>query len=250
MSSFKDHFSALAAQYAAFRPTYPAELFDHLAAACAERRLAWDCACGSGQASLPLAERFACVVASDASPQQIAAAPPHARIRYTVANEMHAGLAAQSVDLVTVAQALHWLDLERFYTEVERVLKPKGLLAVWTYGMPQLLEPESDAVLTRFARDVVGPWWPPERELVETGYRTLPFPYVELTAPHFRMERRWQLSHLLGYVRSWSATARYVAAKAVDPAVELGTELAQVWGDALEERLITWPLALRLGRRA
>ena len=247
MASFKDHFSALAAQYAAFRPTYPPELFDYLASACGERRLVWDCACGNGQASLPLAQHFEAVVASDASAQQIAAASPHPRISYRVASESQSGLEPGSVDLVTVAQALHWLNLEGFYAEVKCVLAPRGLLAVWTYAVPRAREPDIDAAIARFAGETVGPWWPPERRLVDSGYRTLPFPFAELASPPFHMEQRWPLPHFLGYARSWSATARYVADKGVDPVLALGEELETMWGAPEVERSIIWPLSLRVG---
>jgi SAM-dependent methyltransferase len=250
MASFKDHFSALAAQYATFRPTYPRELFEYLTRVCRAHRLVWDCACGNGQASLPLAERFDAVVASDASAKQIAAAAPHPRISYRVATESQSGLDASSVDLVTVAQALHWLDLERFYAEVARVLTPHGVLAVWTYGVPRAREPDIDAAIARFAGETVGAWWPPERRFVDSGYRTLPFPFPELTPPALHMEQRWQLSHFLGYARSWSATARYAAEKAEDPVIALEAELEPMWGGARIERAIIWPLALRVGSRS
>jgi ubiquinone/menaquinone biosynthesis C-methylase UbiE len=131
---FKDHFSRLAAQYSAFRPAYPPAIYDYLGQLCHERQSAWDCACGNGQAALALAERFQAVIATDASPQQLAAAPAHANVTYRVARAEESGIESQSVDLVTVAQALHWFDLDPFYGEVQRVLKPSGVLAVWTYG--------------------------------------------------------------------------------------------------------------------
>jgi len=250
MASFKDHFSALAAQYAAFRPTYPCGLFAYLAGLCAEHRLVWDCACGNGQASVPLAQHFQRVVASDASAQQIAAATAHPRISYRVAPETQSGLETGSVDLVTVAQALHWLDLERFYAEAARVLGPGGWLAVWTYGVPRAREPDIDAVIGRFASETVGPYWPPERALVDSGYRTLPFPFAEEVTPPFHMEQRWTLPHFLGYARSWSATARYVAEKELDPVLALEEELQRMWGLPESERAIIWPLSLRVGARA
>src|SRR5690348_223725 len=159
MSGFKDHFSGVAAQYASFRPRYPAALFDFIAALCSARRRAWDCACGTGQATLDLAERFDSVVATDASPQQIAAAAAHARVTYRVAPAERSGLEDRSIDLVAVAQALHWLDLPRFYAEAQRVLVPQGVIAVWTYGgLSVAEEPAIDAALRRFAEEVVGPF--------------------------------------------------------------------------------------------
>lgn len=247
--SFKDHFSRLAAQYSAYRPAYPAALFDYLARSCPERQTAWDCACGNGQATLALAERFNSVIATDASPQQIAAATARANITYRVAPAEQSGIESKSLDLVSVAQALHWFDLESFYREVERVLKTSGLLAVWTYGVLHVEGDSIDALLQEFYHDIVGPYWPPERRFVEEGYRGLAFPFTEISPPSFNMEEHWNREHLLGYLRTWSATARYVEDKGVDPVSALEGRLASIWNDAQNARKVTWPLALRVGRR-
>src|SRR5436309_13441105 len=133
--SFHDHFSEVANRYADFRPHYPATLFDYLATPVPRSSLVWDCACGSSQATLDLATRFDRVVATDASREQIASATPHPNVEYRVAPADESGLPDASVGLLTVAQALHWFDLERFYAEAKRVLQPGGVLAVWAYGM-------------------------------------------------------------------------------------------------------------------
>jgi SAM-dependent methyltransferase len=246
--SFKDHFSKLAAEYAAFRPAYPPALFDYLAQLSPQRRMAWDCACGTGQASVALAEHFDSVIATDASQQQIGAAAPHSRVTYRVAKAGDSGLGSKSVDLVTVAQALHWFDLETFYSEVERVLVPSGVIAAWTYGVLHVEGEAVDALIQEFYYDIVGPYWPPERRLVEEGYRSLAFPFAEVSAPPFNMEERWERAHLLGYLRSWSAVARYAQARGVDPVAGLELRLEPVWSDARAIRKVTWPLAMRVGR--
>jgi SAM-dependent methyltransferase len=247
--AFKDHFSSIAAQYAEFRPLYPDELFEYLASLVVTRKLAWDCACGNGQATLPLAARFEHVVGTDASAAQIAAAAPHPRTEYRVAPAEQCGIAAACVDLITVAQALHWFEVERFYAEADRVLKPGGALAVWTYGGMRMPDEALDELLLQFNREVVGPYWPPERRLVDEGYRTLPFPYPQLEPPDFHMEQQWPLPRLLGYVRSWSATRRFAAHHGTDPVVDLARQLQAAWGDAEEGRRIIWPLSLRVGRK-
>jgi SAM-dependent methyltransferase len=247
--SFKDHFSRLAAQYSAYRPAYPEALFDYLARSCPERRTAWDCACGNGQATLALAERFDSVIATDASPQQIAAATARANITYRVARAEQSDIESKSLDLVSVAQALHWFDLDSFYGEVARVLKTSGVLAVWTYGVLHVEGDAIDALLQEFYHDTVGPYWPAERRFVEEGYRGLAFPFTEISPPPFNMEVHWDREHLLGYLRTWSATARYVEDKGVDPVSALEDRLASIWIDAQNARTVTWPLALRIGRR-
>ncbi len=206
----KDHFSGHADRYEAFRPSYPESLFAYLASLCLTRELAWDCATGNGQAAVALAPYFRNVVATDASRKQIDQARQREHIRYLVAPAEDVPLESASVDLVSVAQALHWLDLPRFYAEVRRVVRPGGILAVWCYELHSIT-PEVDAVIRRFYTDIVGSYWPPECRLVEEGYQTLPFPFDELTPPGFQMTQSWDLAHLMGYLDSWSATQRYRA---------------------------------------
>jgi len=246
--SFRDHFSAVAEGYAAYRPRYPDALFDYVAGLAPRRGLAWDCACGNGQATLGLAERFDRVIATDASAAQIAQAAPHPRVVYRVAPAESSGLEATSVDLVTVAQAMHWLDLDRFYAEVRRVLAADGVLAVWTYAKAHLDDPALDGVLQEFYHGTIGPFWPPGRELAETGYRTLPFPFDERTAPPFEMTADWTLAQLLGYVGTWSATGRYVTERGRDPRPDLEVALRLRWGPAGETHRLRWPVGLRVGR--
>lgn len=247
--SFKDHFSRLAAGYSAFRPSYPPVMFEFLGRVCAERGAAWDCACGTGQATLALAEWFDAVVATDASAQQVAAAPAHPKVTYRTAPAEDSGIESNSIDLVTVAQALHWFDLEPFYDEVRRVLKPSAVLAVWTYGPLHVEGSEMDALFQEFYHDIVGPYWPPERRHVENGYRDLTFPFLELESPSFNMQVSWDRSRLLGYLRTWSATGRYVDALGVDPVAALEERLEPIWPDMNSTRTVTWPLAVRVGRK-
>jgi SAM-dependent methyltransferase len=247
--TFHDHFSGVAATYAESRPRYHADLFVWLASECADHGLAWDCATGNGQAAVHLADRFARVVATDASASQIAEAAPHPRITYRTAPADESGLAAASADLVTVAQALHWFDFERFYAEVRRVLKPGGLLAVWCYGTFRVVdEPAIDAAVQHFYGATVGPYWPPERRHIESGYRDIPFPFAPVAPPPFVMRADWSLPALAGYLRSWSATSRYAAANGADPVVALEAALLPLWGDPSRTRRFEWPLSLRAGR--
>ncbi len=243
--SFADHFAKVAAAYAGFRPTYPVALFEWLAEIAPARELAWDCACGSGQASADLAGHFTRVVATDASRAQVEAALQHPRVEFRVAPAESSGLPDGSVDLITVAQALHWFPLERFYAEVRRVAKPGGVLAAWTYGVLAVEGEEVNGAVQHFYHDVVGPYWPPERRHVEDGYRALPFPFAAVAAPAFEMTASWSLRELLGYFRSWSATARFVAVQGYDPVTTLERELSPMWGD--RRHTIRWPLAMKVG---
>ena len=247
--AFHDHFSGVASRYADFRPHYPATLFDYLATLVPRDSMVWDCAAGNGQATIDLAERFDRVVATDASREQIASAKPHPKVEFRTAPAEQSGLPDESVGLITVAQALHWFDLPRFYAEVRRVLKPGGVLAVWAYGMNEAEDRAVNELIADFYSNVVGPYWPPERKLVEEGYRTILFPFTEVSVPPFRMETQWTLEQLLGYFSTWSATNRYIKATGQNPIVPLSESLSGIWGDPSAVRRITWPLSLRVGCR-
>ena len=246
--TFQDHFSAIAVAYAEFRPRYPAALFDVLAAAAPARHQAWDCATGNGQAAEGLAVHFEHVVATDASPQQIASATVHPRIMYAVARAESSGLVSDSIDLVTVAQALHWLDRPAFFAEAARVLVPNGVLAVCCYGLVEI-EPAIDAAVRSYYANTVGPYWPGGRALVEDGYRSIEFPFAEFATAPLAFERRMTLAQFGGYVRTWSATQRFVAALGFDPVPALERDLEAHWGHAGTARTLRWPLSLRTRRK-
>jgi SAM-dependent methyltransferase len=248
MSAFKDHFSAHAAGYAAYRPTYPSALVDYLAQLAPARELALDCGCGTGQLSVLLAARFKRVIATDASAQQIANAEANERVQYRVAPAERSGLADRSVDLITVAQAAHWFDLDAFYAEARRVAKSRAALALITYGVLHVTEPHCEAILQHFYSQVVGPYWPPERRHVEEGYRSLPFPFAELSAPPLAIEVSWALPDLLGYVDTWSAVRGAEKAIGRAPIEAFQAELTRAWGDAQRRETIQWPLSLRVAR--
>lgn len=247
-SGWPDHFSGAAARYARFRPSYPASLFDELAGLAPGRTLAWDCATGTGQAAAALAERFATVVATDASRRQISRAEPLSGPAYVVALAEAVPLRAACADLITVAQAAHWLRLAEFFGEARRVLRPRGVVAMWTYGLCTVT-PEVDRALRGFYRDTVGSYWPPERSLVESLYRDLPFPFHEIRCAPPHMEHRWTRAELLGYVGTWSAVKRYREERGEDPVeTALAPLLRSLWPDDTPA-VVRWPLGLRVGRR-
>jgi SAM-dependent methyltransferase len=244
-TSFKDHFSKQAAGYAKFRRWYPQKLFDYLGSIAPSRQLAWDCATGNGQAAVGLASVFNRVIATDASEKQIANAQSHKIVEYRVAPAENSGIGSETLDLIMVAQALHWFDLDRFYPEVRRVLKNNGVFAASAYNLLHV-EPAIDEVVNRYYYEVVGPFWPPERKLVEQ-FADLPFPFHKVDAPKFEMTAQWNLGHLLGYLQTWSSTQRFIAAKGGDPLDQIRKDLSAVWGDANQTRCVVWPLTLRVG---
>lgn len=246
--TFPDHFSAVATAYAAARPTYPATLVDWLAAASPRRQRAWDVGCGNGQLSGLLATRFDDVIATDASAAQIAAAAPLAGVTFAVAPAEASGLPAGSADLVVAAQAAHWFVLPTFLAEARRVGRAGGLLALVCYGHAQLADRGIRAVLDRFAHDVAGPYWPPERALVDRGYRDLDLALPPVAAPALAITRAWTLGELAAYVGTWSATSALRRAVGDAPWHELQAALAAAWGRADERREVRWPISIVAGR--
>ena len=244
---FQDHFSSRAEIYSRFRPTYPDALFDWLSSLVGRHEAVWDCATGSGQAAVGLARHFDRVIATDASDKQIAMASPHPSIEYRIATASDSGLSPQSVDMVTVAQAIHWFDRDKFYAEARRVMRPEAAIVVWGYGDPVIDDPALDAIVHAYNRGTIESYWRPERNLILEGLRTILFPFREISAPSFVLERSWTLFELAGYLRTWSATAAYAAAIGSDPVDPVELELRQLWGD--ERRIVRWPLYVRAGYR-
>ncbi len=247
--TFKDHFSIQAADYAKYRPYYPPALFEYLASIAPAKKIAWDCGTGSGQAALGLAPHFELVIATDPSEKQIRNAVLHEKIKYVVAPAEETDIAPQSVDLIMVAQALHWFDHEKFYAEVRRVSQPRGIIAVSMYNL-LYSEPKITAIVNEFYFDIVGPYWPPERKHIESEYRTIPFPFAEIKPPPFSLETQWNLGELLGYLNTWSATQRFISQNGFNPLEKSVDRLASVWGDPESKKRIEWPLHLRVGKVA
>jgi len=242
-----DHFSGVSSGYAEFRPRYPRPLYEFIASVAPSHDRAWDCGAGSGQASVDLADSFRHVVATDLSAAQLAHGPMHPRVSWVAAAAEAAPIATTSVDAVTVAQALHWFDHPRFYEEVRRVAVPGAVIVAWAY-LPSQMEGNAGEIHDRLMFETLRGYWPPERRHVDTGYRGIPFPFERLEAPPLRLDERWPLAQLTGYMRTWSATARYKRQHGIDPVVDVERELAAIWGDPEDRRAISWPLVVLAGK--
>lgn len=250
-SHFKDYFSTQSAAYARYRPGYPDALVDALADACCRCDTAVDCGCGAGQLSVLLARRFARVIALDASRNQIENAKPCPGVEYRVATAENTRLPDASVDLIAAAQAAHWLDLERFYAEAERIAKPGATLALIAYGLMRIdADEDLNASIRDFYDGVLGDYWPAERRQVETGYRELRFPFRELGFPPLSMAAQWDLAQLMGYIRTWSAVKALETCQGTAPIERFQDGLASLWGDARVKKPVRWPLSVRIGRIA
>ncbi len=245
-TTFKDHFSIQAEDYSIYRPEYPAELYQWLGTLCDENQLAWDCATGNGQAAVALTNQFSYVIGTDASESQIYRAMIYPRVEYEV------GLAHQSphkdhtIDLVTVAQALHWFDFELFFAEVERVCKPNGVLAVWCYELHQIT-PEVDAVIEHYYNEIIGDFWPAERKHIEQAYESIEFPFEPIKSPKCSMNKQWTFDHLLGYLGTWSATQKYMTTHNKDPRELIIEPLKAAWGSD-DTRSVNWPVTIKTFR--
>jgi ubiquinone/menaquinone biosynthesis C-methylase UbiE len=245
----KDLFSNQASTYLKYRPGYPAALFEavsKLARSSKTPTLAWDCATGNGQAATGLTPFFDQVWATDLSENQIKHAIPAPQIHYEVAPAENSGLAPQSVDLTTVAQALHWFKFENFYAEVKRVSKPGAAIAIWTYGLPTVA-PEVDQAVLEFYENEVGPFWEPERRHVEDEYRSIPFPFDEVKLPAFYSEAHWKFENLVGLLESWSATQTAKKSGHPDILEKFLPRLEKIWGDPVKTVKAEWKITVRAG---
>jgi len=242
-----DHFSSVSAAYSAFRPRYPVELIDYFASLAPRRRIAWDCGAGSGQATVDIARRFDFVVATDLSVEQVARASKDPRVGWAACAAEKAAIRTGRVDAIAIAQALHWFTHGAFYEEAKRVASgPDVPIVAWTYGAPTM-EGDVGEVLRRFMYEDVGTYWPPERKYVDTEYRTIPFPFARIETPPFSLENDWTLDQIVGYMRSMSATARYIKANGTDPVVAVHAELHDLWPDDAPRRIV-WPVIVLAGR--
>ena len=246
---FNDQFSSHAKSYAQSRPDYPIELFVYLKELCEEHKLAWDCATGNGQAAKSLAKIFERVIATDASAEQIDQTSKVENIEYKQAAAEDSFLRPASVDLLTVAQALHWFDISAFFANAELVLKPGGVLAVWTYGLP-VVSPAVDRVILKLYEEILGPYWPEERRIVEQQYDNIEFPYKLIPTPEFPMSQTWTLAQLNNFFMSWSALRRYMEKHHANPLDSVAASLESAWNEELNSQAqIAWPLLVKIARK-
>lgn len=240
----KDNFSAQANEYAQFRPGYPPELFDWLYSHCKGYSKAWDCATGNGQAAVNIAAKFKVVYATDLSISQLEKSIRADNIIYSQGKAEETDFPDNSFDLITVAQALHWLDHERFFNEVKRVAKNGALFAAWGYGLLNIT-PEIDKLIHKFYKDVIGPYWDKERRHIDNHFADIPFPFEELPCPGFAMHYNWTAEHMMGYLNSWSAVQHYIREKGSNPVDIIKDDLERAWGTG--ERHVIFPIFMRAG---
>lgn len=233
--------------YARSRPLYTDALFAWIAATCRNRDVAWDCATGNGQAAIALARFFGRVEATDISPEQLGQGFAAPNVRYSAQPAEMTTFSDDSFDLVTVAQALHWFDFNRFWLEVERVTRPGALFCAWGYAWFRGT-PEVHATLLDPVARLVEPFWAENNGLLWRGYRTdeVRFPFRPLTGPSLSIEVDWSLDELVGYIRTWSAFKKAAAAGRSEALERVVEDAAKRLGRDATHRLSV-PLAILAG---
>ena len=241
----KDNFSKQSDLYSRFRPGYPKKLFDFLIELLPDKNYAWDCATGNGQVAVKLSKYFNEVYATDLSAAQINNAERKQNIFYSVESAEETLLPDHKFDLITVAQAIHWFHFERFYKQVNRTLKPGGIIAIIGYDLCSINK-EIDFLINDFYGKIVGPYWDKERVYVEQHYTTIPFPFKEINTPRFSISYKWEMEELIGYLNTWSAVQHYTRKNNENPVTKFSEQLKEVWGSAIK-RKVTFPVFMRTG---
>ncbi len=244
----KDYFSTQSDKYAKYRPTYPADFFDYLNSIVQNKQNAWDCGTGNGQVAYELTKTFNHVFATDISQSQIDNAIKADNISYSVQQAEKTNFDNGLFDLIVVAQAIHWFDFDKFYTEVNRTTKENSLLCVVGYGKLEISQ-QIDNVIVDFYDNVIGNYWDKERKYIDHNYKTIPFPFNEIQTPNFVITQSWTLEHLIGYLNTWSAVKHFIKQNNFNPIEKLQKEIEQFW-DIGQTKQIHFPLLLRIGRIA
>lgn len=245
--SQRNWFSAGGSNYAQYRPRYPAELAAFLAGLVSDRQSALDVGCGNGQLTCLLADYFESVTGTDPSEAQINSAVPHERVIYHCTAAEALPRDGKQYNLITAAQAAHWFQLEQFYREVRRVAAPEAVIALVSYGVLQLDDQLNERFL-HFYYDEIGPYWPPERQLVDNGYRDIHFPFDEIPAPTLRISYQWTLQQLLGYISTWSAVTRASESGNIAVLQQFSQDIGTLWGEEKTLRTVSWPVIIRAGK--
>ncbi|KTC93820.1 class I SAM-dependent methyltransferase [Legionella drozanskii] len=247
MKDYIRHFSQQSENYLLFRPNYPTVLYDYLSNLVQEHQNAWDCGTGNGQAALALTQYFTLITATDINQAQLDQAPRNEKIRYICCTAENTPILPHSIDLITVAQALHWFNFDLFYEEVRRVSKPAGIIAVWCYSLGKF-DTGLDDLVTKLYTDILGDeYWPMERRYIDEEYRTIPFPFSKISSPSFTIDKKLNLAQFLGYLNTWSAVKEYQLRNKLNPINWILKELEAIWGDPKQYHPLQWPIHLLVG---
>lgn len=243
----KDNFSKQSKLYSQFRPGYPKELYDFLLPLVPEKKAAWDCGTGNGQVAGELANHFEKVFATDISENQIKNAVRKNNIFYKVESTENTSFEDNQFDLITIAQAIHWFDFDRFYREVNRTLKPNGIIAAIGYQIMSI-DDETDKIIRDFYENTTGPYWDKERRYIDENYLTIPFPFKEIETPKLHSVYEWNIDQLIGFLNTWSAVQHYITKNKSNPVDTIIGELKKCWRSN-PTKTVVFPILLRVGSK-
>lgn len=242
------HFGEQSNNYLQFRPDYPDELYDYLMTLIKEHHLAWDCGTGNGQAAVKLAQYFDEVIGSDVNQAQLDVAVKKSNVHYFCWSAEKTELEENTVDLITVAQALHWFHFDKFYQEVNRVAKPNSIIAAWCYSLGSI-NPDIDKQINKLYEEILGDhYWPKERRYIDASYYTIPFPFQKIEPPSFLMKKKMTFAQLMGYLNTWSAVKEYQMHNHNNPLDLIYVDLQNAWGDPTIVYTMQWPIHLLVGK--
>ena len=233
--------------YAASRSQYPRELFSFITDLVVQHNAAWDCATGNGQAAVGVAETFDLVQATDIRQQQITHSLTRNNIHYSVCCAEKTAFVDNQFDLVTVAQALHWFDFDKFWPEVNRVLKPDGVFCTFAYIWCEV-SPVIDIAVEGYIKRIDAPYWASNNKLVWDSYKGVEFPFAQIGTPKFTLQNLWGFQLFMNYIHTWSATRRCIEVKGIEFFERAKLQIVREWGDPKEKRLVTSPLTVMAGR--
>lgn len=241
----KDLFSGHAGDYAAYRPTYPGELFQFIFQHCNDFYNAWDCGTGNGQVASYLADYFELVEATDISAEQLKHSIQRPNIRYQISKAEEPKFKNSLFDLITVGQAIHWFDIETFFKSCGAVGNPNSLVAIFGYS-PVRVNKEIDGLLDTFYYNEIYTYWEAERRLIDDRYQGISFPFEEIKAPMFYSRLTWSLDEYEGYINTWSSVKKFIQVNGFNPVDKLVTQIKPLWNEPIQS--VYFPVFLRLGR--
>lgn len=245
----KPVYSTSPALYRDCRPSYGSEIYSHISSLLKDNQKAWDCACGSGQATIEVAKFVDYVIGTDPDPSQLEKGAIAGNVDYLRASETVETFGEESIDLVTVATGIHWINRPKFYKEVERVLKKGGVLATWGYTGVDL-NSEIDAVIKGIVKTHLMPYYPKEILIAFNGYQDIELPMNKIQSPNFDVVHNWDFEKLMNYIQSFTAMQRYLKTHGKSAVSLFRDELLEAWGgDKTSIKNLTWELHTNFSRK-
>lgn len=235
--------------YKLYRPTYGKEIYSFIKEITENTGLAWDCACGSGQASTELAKFFKNVVATDIDSNQLSECPKLENVSYIEAGEATYHLKDGSVDFISVATGIHWLDTDKFYKECDRVLRKGGVLGVWGYTGINI-HPELDEVINSIVDEFLMPYYPESIKIALNGYKDIELPFKPIESENFVIEREWNFKDLKSYLLSFTAMQSYKSIEGECGFYRFEDKLLDAWGgDRYTKKKLKWEVITHFSRK-